>query len=61
MDTTDRKPLTISVTEAARLLGISRATAYAAVRNGDIPSINIGKRRMIPRTWLITQLGTDNW
>ncbi len=39
---------TISVEEAAALLGISRNTAYEAVRRGEIPSIRIGKRFLIP-------------
>lgn len=42
-----RKALTVD--EAAYELGISRNVAYAAVRNGEIPSIRIGKRIIIPR------------
>jgi excisionase family DNA binding protein len=38
-----------SVEELAAELGISRATAYAALRNRSIPSIRIGKRFVIPR------------
>jgi excisionase family DNA binding protein len=39
----------MSVDEIAFELGISRNAAYAAVRNGEIPSIRIGKRIIIPR------------
>lgn len=42
-----RKALTVD--EAAYELGISRNVAYTAVRNGEIPSIRIGKRIIIPR------------
>ena len=33
--------LTLTVEEAARLLGISRALAYELVRDGDIPSLRL--------------------
>ncbi len=44
--------LTYSVEEAARVLGIGRNGAYEAVRRGDIPSIRIGKRYLIPKAAL---------
>ena len=44
--------LTYSVDEAAEVLGISRASAYEAVRKGEIPHIKIGKRILIPRSFL---------
>jgi excisionase family DNA binding protein len=44
--------LALSVAETARLLGLSREGAYQAVRRGEIPSIRIGKRILVPRTAL---------
>jgi excisionase family DNA binding protein len=44
--------LTVTVEEAAQVLGISRALAYEAVRRGEIPHIRIGKRILVPRTAL---------
>jgi len=44
--------LTYSVDEAAEVLGISRASAYEAIRKGEIPHIKIGKRILIPRVML---------
>jgi excisionase family DNA binding protein len=44
--------LTATVDETARLLGVSRMTAYAAVRAGAIPSIRIGRRVLVPRVAL---------
>jgi excisionase family DNA binding protein len=41
--------LTVTVPEAARLLGVSRMSAYTAVRAGEIPSIRIGRRVLVPR------------
>lgn len=39
----------LSVTEAARILRISRNLAYASVMRGEIPSFKVGKRILIPR------------
>jgi excisionase family DNA binding protein len=52
--------LTLTVEQAAELLGISRGLAYEAVRAGDIPSIRIGRRVLIPRTRLLELLGESN-
>jgi excisionase family DNA binding protein len=40
--------LTVSVTEAARLLGISRAFAYELVARGELPSLRLGRRVVVP-------------
>ena len=42
--------LVLTVPEAADLLGICRNAAYEGVRRGEIPSIRIGKRLVVPRT-----------
>jgi len=39
---------TCSVDDAARVLGIGRISAYKAVNSGEIRSIRIGKRILIP-------------
>ena len=39
--------LTISVEEAALLLGIGRTLAYEAVRSGELPAIRLGKRWLV--------------
>jgi excisionase family DNA binding protein len=49
--------LTVTVEEAGRLLGIGRGTAYEAVRSGDIPSVRIGRRVLVPRHALLALLG----
>jgi len=43
---TERKTLTI--TEAARALGIGRNAGYEAARRGEIPTIKIGHRILVP-------------
>ena len=43
---------TLTVEEAARVLGIGRSAAYIAARRGDLPAIRIGRRYVIPRVAL---------
>jgi excisionase family DNA binding protein len=52
--------LTLTVEEAATLLGISRAFAYEAVNTGAIPSIRIGRRILVPKVALGRLLGSDS-
>jgi excisionase family DNA binding protein len=49
MENADDDRLTLTVEETARLLGISRSTAYECVRTGELPSVNFGRRVLIPR------------
>jgi excisionase family DNA binding protein len=39
---------TISVEEAGRRLGVSRNLAYEAAKRGEIPTIKIGRRLLVP-------------
>ena len=39
-------PPTISVEQAARYLGVSRAYAYQMAREGQLPTIKLGERRV---------------
>ncbi len=48
---------TYSVAEAAAILGIGRSAAYAAAKSGDIPTIKIGKRFLVPKKALEKLLG----
>jgi excisionase family DNA binding protein len=49
-------PATVTVEEAARFLGINPRLAYKAVATGEIPSLRIGRRIVIPRGRLIAML-----
>jgi excisionase family DNA binding protein len=51
--------LTHTVPETARLLGISRGAAYEGVASGEIPSIRIGRRLLVPRVALRRMLNLD--
>ena len=39
---------TMSVESAAQRLGIGKAAAYRGIKSGEIPSIRIGKRILVP-------------
>ena len=47
--TASAERLVYSVPEAGRLLGLSRNAAYAAAKRGEIPSIRIGRRLVVPK------------
>ncbi|HUS41591.1 MAG TPA: helix-turn-helix domain-containing protein [Ilumatobacteraceae bacterium] len=38
----------MTVTQAATVLGISRTSAYECVRRGEIPSLRLGGRIIVP-------------
>lgn len=46
----DDSRITLTVEEAAKALGIGRGLAYEAVRRGEIPTIRLGKRLLVPRS-----------
>ena len=50
-------PPTISIERAARLLGVSRSTAYRAAAAGQLPTITFGRRRLVPTARLLEMLG----
>lgn len=45
----DDNKLTLSVEEAAKVLGIGRNLCYDKVKTGEIPAIRIGKRLLVPK------------
>ena len=50
---------TITVEETAKRLGIGRNTAYEAVKRGEIPSIRIGRRILVPTKALDNLLASN--
>jgi excisionase family DNA binding protein len=53
----DQLPLMLTVREVAQILRIGRNEAYAAVADGSLPSVRIGRSIRIPRNSLGTLLG----
>jgi excisionase family DNA binding protein len=48
--------LVLNVEEARVVLGLSRGLMYEAIRRGEIPSLRIGRRILIPRVGLARML-----
>jgi excisionase family DNA binding protein len=40
--------MTCTVDEAGQILGIGRSAAYKAATNGQLPTIRIGRRLLVP-------------
>jgi excisionase family DNA binding protein len=57
VDDDPRRPITLSVAETARLLGVGESAVYSAVKRGEIASIRIGKLIRILRGPLLERLG----
>jgi len=49
--------VTVTVEEAASLLGLGRSAAYVAVQRGEIPSRRLGRRLVVPVPALLEWLG----
>jgi excisionase family DNA binding protein len=54
-----RERHTCSVDEAAAVLGVGRSTAYAAARDGSLPTLRLSKRILVPTAKLLEMLGLD--
>jgi excisionase family DNA binding protein len=49
---------TFSVEEAGcEILGLSKCSAYAAAKNGSLPTVRVGRRLIVPRIALERLLG----
>lgn len=44
--------LCLSVAEAAQALGLGRSMTYQLVASGEIPSLKLGRRVVIPKAWI---------
>jgi len=47
----------LSVPAAGRYLGLGRAQAYAAASRGEIPTLRLGRRILVPTALLARRLG----
>lgn len=41
--------LTLSITETAEVLGVSRPLVYQLIKTADFPCLTIGSRRLVPK------------
>ena len=51
---------TIEVPEAGRVFGLGRSASYAAAARGEIPTLRIGRRLVVPTAQLRRLLGLDD-
>jgi excisionase family DNA binding protein len=51
---------TCSIDEAAAVLGIGRSTAYAAARDGSLPTLRLSHRLLVPTAKLLAMLGVSD-
>ncbi|WP_431818635.1 helix-turn-helix domain-containing protein [Gordonia jacobaea] len=47
----------ITMKQTAEVLGVDQRTVSRAVRDGQIPSIRVGRRAVVPRMSLLAMLG----
>jgi len=48
---------TLTIEQAARLLGLGRTAAYDAARRGELPTRRLGRRLLVPVPALLEWLG----
>lgn len=62
-DAMNEDKLAVTVDEASRMIGLSRATLYGLVMSGEVPSLKVGARRLVPvstlRTWVEARATTN--
>jgi excisionase family DNA binding protein len=56
---TDDLPRVLTIPEAARVLRVSRGVAYEAARTGEIPTVRIGRRILVPTSRLLALIDGD--
>jgi excisionase family DNA binding protein len=52
----DIEPITFSVEECAKYLGVSKSHVYRQVRSGELPAVCLGNRILILRQQLVEQV-----
>lgn len=55
----EQLPMTIRVEEVAKILRVSRNTAYALVRSGSLPSFKVGRQLRIAKRHLLAFMESD--
>lgn len=51
---------TLTVDAVAEILGLDRKTVYAAINSGELPSLRIGRRILVPTSWLAARITPDD-
>jgi excisionase family DNA binding protein len=56
----DQAPDILTVPEAASLLRVGKGSVYESCRRGELPSVRIGRRLLIPKAALMRLLAEGN-
>jgi len=60
MDSTERPKAWVSVPEGGQILaGLSRSASYAAAARGQLPTLRVGRRLVVPLAKLHRLLGIE--
>jgi hypothetical protein len=54
-----RGPFGLSIPEAGAMIGLGRNAAYEAAKRGEIPTMEFGALRIVPRILWLKQIGAD--
>ena len=54
-----RQRATLTVPEAASLVGISTWAGYEWAKRGELPTVRVGRRLLVPAQQLLKMLGAD--
>ena len=52
----DDDRLVLTIEEAGKLLGLGRSGTYEAAKRGDIPTLKVGSRILVPKVALLKLL-----
>ena len=56
----DQLPITLNADQVAEVLGISRANAYQLMHRYGFPTLQIGKRMVVPKDKLIAWMDKNS-
>jgi hypothetical protein len=54
-----RGPLGFSIPEAGAMIGLGRDASYDAAKKGQIPTIEMGQQKIVPRIPWLRKLGVE--
>ncbi len=58
-DLSDRNVHSVIVAQAAAVFGCSTTNAYSRVKDGQWPTVNVGRRKFVPASWLRRELDIE--
>jgi hypothetical protein len=56
----NRGPYGLSITDAGAMIGLGKNASYDAAKAGQIPVMEFGKQKIVPRLPWLKQIGADD-